>query len=272
MSGVSALIVLTLGLAGDALAACPVEPTALARDLDHASASYLDLDLDGFTGRFDAIRAELDCLTGTLDSAQAAKLHYAFALRAFLDRDQDRMLRAVRGVLAADPTFAPSPEVARPGNGLFIAFELAAHRREPITIPLPEGRWVVDGQVAATEVPIDGNAVVQRVDIEPIATWYVDAPALPAGLAPAQSDPLPSIQARKRRSVPLLLAGLGVGVASGAALGTAAVLKDRYYDEEDPPRNPERVRTWNQVTGVSGWALAAGAAGLGVGAVATWSW
>jgi len=267
-----ALVLLFLAVPVLARAACPLDPSDLKRSLDDAYSKYTDLDFKGFHGAFDGARDDLHCLSGTLDPGQAAKLHFAYALQALLDRDQDKMLRAARAVLADAPKFRPSPDVARPGNGLYIAFEMARQPRESVTAKLPaDGRWVVDGTAGATEVPLDRNTVVQRVDTDPIETFYVDGSKLPPGLAPPAPPPV-SARASKHQSRTLLGVGIGVGLAAGASLGAAAHLKDRYFDTQDPPVDPAGVRTWNHVSGISGWALAVGAAGLGAGAVVAWDW
>lgn len=268
------ILLLAVGIAPvKALAECPLDPADLRRELDAAYADYTDLDFDGFRERFSGVRDEVSCLSGTLDGDGAAQLHFAVALGAFLDRDQDRMLRAVRGVLAADPRFEPSTDVVRPGNGLFVAFELARQPREPVTEPLPEGRYVIDGTPGAETAPTDRNAVVQRVDTEPLRSWYLDTPVLPLGLAPVvEPPPPPSLARRSHGSRVLLATGAGVGIAAGAFLGAAAVLKDRYYDEQDPPNDPGAVKRANLATGITGWSLATGAAGLGAAALITWEW
>lgn len=263
---------LALLLAVPAHAACPADPADLRRTLEEAGAAYLDLDLDGFRSRLERVRDDVPCLETALGPSQAARVHFAYALGAFLDRDQDRMLRAVRGVLAADPAFEPGEDVARPGSDLYVAFQLARRPRDPVVEPLPEGAWVVDGRPGVDDVPLDRNTLVQRVDVQPVRTWYVQEPVLPEGLAPPTPAPvLPQVEVR-RRSRPLLAVGIGAGVVSVAALSGAAVLKDRYYDEEDPPIDPDAVRTWNHVAGIGGWALATGAAGLGLGAVVLGEW
>jgi hypothetical protein len=256
-----------------ALAECPLDPADLRRELDAAYSEYTDLDFDGFRARFTGVREEVSCLSATLDGDEAAQLHFAHALDAFLDRDQDRMLRAIRGVLAADPDYSPSSDVVRPGNGLFVAFELARQPREPVTEPLPAGSYVVDGAPGSEAAPMDRNAVVHRVDTQAVHSWYLDAPVLPLGLAPEVEPLAPAPLARRsRRSRALLGAGAGLGIAAGASLAAAAVLKDRYYDEEDPPGNPEAVKAANLATGITGWTLATGAAGLGAAAMITWEW
>jgi hypothetical protein len=240
--------------------------------LAEATAAYRDLDLDGFRSRLERIRDEVPCLDTAVDRGQAAQVHFAYALGAVLDRDQDRMLRAVRGVLAAEPSFEPDDDIARPGSDLHVAFQLARRPRDPAVEPLPEGAWVVDGEMGATDVPIDRNTLVQRVDVMPVRTWYVEGPTLPEGLAPEVAAPPLEVAPARRRSRPLLAAGVGVGLASAASLASAAVLKDRYYDEENPPENPDQVRSWNHVAGIGGWTLAVGAASLGLGAVVLGEW
>lgn len=158
-----ALVVLA-GLARPAWAACPASPAALRAEMDGAYASYAAFDLSGFSVRAVEVDAELGCLNGALDPETAARAHLVAALRAWVAKDPVQMLSSFRGMLAADPAYTLSPDIAPQGSRVRTVYEEARTAGGGAIRPVAVGPGVVltvDGRRGLDALPADRASVVQ---------------------------------------------------------------------------------------------------------------
>jgi hypothetical protein len=263
-------------LAAAALAACPSSPEALSGELSSAYDAYLAFDTAGFRVLARQAHEDAACLDGVLEPIAASKLHLVEALHAWVDKDGAAMVASFRGLRSADPVYEPPADLAPAGSGLRQGFESAgaAGPGPEEAVEVGDGiRLLVDGRPTA-RLPTQRAALVQveRADA-PLRSWYLRPGAAPDDIIGAvrPSPPAAASTARSgaRKSHPsrtLLISGLAVGVASGAALLAAQGTKDAYASNDDVGEE-EPLFQWNQVLGYGGYGLGVVAVGLGATAV-----
>jgi acyl carrier protein len=84
----------------------------LFADLDAAYAAYTAFDVSGFSAQAAAIDVEVSCLTQAIDAETVARLHLVEGLQAWIQKDPSAMLASFRGLVAVDPSFEPSADIA----------------------------------------------------------------------------------------------------------------------------------------------------------------
>lgn len=244
------LIFVALGSA--LVGAAVTSPPALAQDCaTPSSAAVLALDLGRLERAYDGmdpttvqavardVRGYLPCLAEPVDRALAGRLHRAFGLQAWLDRNTAgvtpaRLFFAAARDVDSDYTFPPDlvgPD--DPEQREYIAFALGAGRREKVTIP-SGWEFRVDGRPDA-ERPLDWPTLVQWLDADGrlVLSRYLlpadptpappgapvakapeppPAPVATAPPAPAPTAPAPPPATVEREPPPFLLVGAAVGV------------------------------------------------------------
>ncbi len=269
------LLALLLAVA-PAHAGCPAAPSQLRADLDAAYASYVTDD-QAWDAHVAEVEGDLGCLTGRVDSATAAQLHLVRALSAFLARDAAQMQRAFAGVLAAEPGFVLSTEVAPAGNDVRKAFEAARSAGPGGSQRVQSGVGVtltVDGRPAA-ELPIERAALAQVTGASgSVQSWYLTGASLPDALVQAVEGPARSASTVKKEGHPsrtLLVSGLAVGLASGASLAVAAMDKGAFV-ASGSQGDADAIYNRNRAFGFTGYGLGIAAVGLGATAVIVGNW
>lgn len=274
-----------------ALAACPASAAQLRADLDLAYSAYASFDMEAFMARAAVVPEETLCLSEVADAHLAAQLHLVIGLQAWVAKDAQAMLAAFRGLRAARPDFVLSPDVAPEGSRVRSVFDAAGepYTAEPrAAAPGAEAWLVVDGREAQRGVPTGRTALVQaRSDTGAARTWYVSGAALPDDLLAAIDANTPVASAREpavspstaaatksKRGHPsrtLLISGLAVAAASGAAIAAAAATQESFWATADESE-ANAYYAQNQVFGYGGYALGAAAVGLGATAVIVGRW
>ncbi len=301
-----ALVVLA-GLAHPAWAACPASPATLRAEMDSAYASYAAFDLAGFSVRAAEVDAELGCLNGALDPETAARAHLVAALRAWVAKDPVQMLSSFRGMVAADPAYTLSPDIAPQGSRVRTVYEEARTAGGGAIRPVAVGPGValtVDGRRGLDALPAERASVVQVAPQGgPVQSWYVTGEVFPsdllatvAGPAPTVAgapaplpatltpDPTPSPETTlptaamtataprtRHPSRSLLVAGAATGIASATSLLLAANARDAYFENDLAADEPGQY-AGNRAFGFVGYGLGVAAVGLGVTAVVVGKW
>lgn len=252
---VLSLLVSLVG-ASPARAACPSTGATLLQTAAQATAGYQARDKAAVQAAAQALQADLLCVVTVLDPDQAAAVHRALALSAFLDGRAEATRLAFRSARLADPTWELPTSLAPEGHPLRAAWQDAGAGAEGGAEPLgqrPDRRTWVDGR-PATERPTD-RPVVLQADLlngtmvgssylpagEALPSWaQVQGVALSTPPTVRRPSPSPSLEpapapredrAARRRGPngPLLIGGLGVGLVSGG-LWAAAVVDGLAYE------------------------------------------
>lgn len=248
-----------------AVAGCPARLVELQAEIDAASAAYVAMDLDRFTGLAEAAREDAACLEEPAPAELARRLHQVLALWAWVRRDPAATTAALRGALAVDPLYDPGDDLAPAGGRLRSLYDAA--RAAAPSAPRPVGVELrVDGR-ASRLLPVDRAALVQ-LEQGGLRSWYLDGSGVPEELEAALA---PAPVRRGHPSRGLLVAGLVTGAVAGGALAWAAVTRADYPEAPDR-ESAEALYRQNQVLGWGGYGLGVVALGLGAGAVVVGRW
>jgi len=227
-------LTLTVLLAGAAHADCPADSGTLLQDVDRAVEAYEDWAWERFESELATVQEDMGCLAEVISASAAARIHLLLALDAGRRQDAHGAETAFRGLLAVDPTFSLSTELAAPGSLLHRAFMAAKAAAPSDTRSMTERACFVDGTPGATEVPTERTAIVQLLEPgEGFSSWCLMGGPFPPSLetellvepatsvASVLSDGESSAtagagQAIGKRRSPLLLAAGGVALAAAA--------------------------------------------------------
>jgi len=271
-----------------AWADCPAELSGLRADLDAAEAAYGDFDFETYSQQVVALLADAACLSELLTPEDAARLHLARALDGWVRRGEvgelafTRIELALRGLMAADPDYAPPDDLMPEGSQLRAIYDAAKSVGAGQSDPLDGEGWLVDGG-AVEGMPLERLSVVQFSGAEGVETWYIEGASVPGELRElmritARSSrsgdeelPTDAIAEAPRTSRALLVSGLAAGALAGAGLGLAAWSHGEYLAESERDE-AEGIYTLNRVSGVGGFAAAGVAGGLVVSAVLVGRW
>jgi hypothetical protein len=224
----------------------PVTPAEVAARTDDAQLAWATLDEDGFIEIVDALPAQIGCLDGVLDPAQAAAAHRMLALRAFLSDDEAATRASVQAATLADPGYRLSDRIAPEGGKLWRLYDEASKQAAPKTraLDLPDGwtTWVDGAQTAdrAQGLP----AVVQIGASADDLRWTglvpydgtLSLPDLgrgPGGATDLDAPPPPSAKARSSNTPLWVAAGTSGAVAAGL-FGASAGLRGSF--DNDPSK------------------------------------
>ncbi len=278
---------LTLGLSV-AEAACPASADAVREGADGAYAAYLDFEVADFSARAQVLRGDVACLTEVVDPATATRIHLVEALAAWLQKDQKHVMASFRGVLAANPGFTLSADVAPTGSQVRSFFDAARAVGGGGWTPVVNAgvSYTVDGRPSAAGIPSERAALVQVRSSTGVRTWYLNGDGLPADLRvaitsdstakaplPAVSQPAvteeePKTGRRRHPSRTLMIEGGVASTASVLLLTTAAVMKSSF-SYSDRPRDAYIA---NHTVGNTGYALGVVGIGLGITGIAIGKW
>jgi len=275
--------------AAPAWADCPSDLAGVRAELDVAEAAYGEFDFETYSLQVVSLIEDAGCLEELLTPEDAARLHLARALDGWVRRaevgDQafTRIELALRGLMAADPDYAPPDDLMPEGSQLRAIYDAAKSVGIGDADPLTGEGWLVDGG-AAEGLPMERLALIQFSGAEGVETWYVEGASIPGELRElmritaratrSDDSELPSedhLSEGPRTSRALLISGLAAGVVAGAGVGLAAWSQGEYLEESDPDE-AEGLYALNRVSGVGGYAAAGVAGGLVVSAVLVGRW
>ena len=164
-------------------AECPLGAQALTSELDASFEAYDAWEWDSFDARTAGLFEALSCLDAAATPEQAERIHLLSALCAAQAKDEDKAADAFEAVLAVNPSYAPSQELAPQGSLLKEAYEHAQQDADTDTTPLPAGEWTLDGAGQAQAIPRGRLSLLQWQDpTGPVRSWYLDTGPLPADL------------------------------------------------------------------------------------------
>ncbi|MFT4976247.1 MAG: hypothetical protein ACI8S6_002143 [Myxococcota bacterium] len=246
--------------------ASPAEVVALAQA---AEAAFVALDPEGFDVAIESLEQRSGCLSAALAPPQAARLHTARALAAFLDEDEVRTIASLQAALGAESALELAEGIDR---GHPIRMEVRLAEKLPRNAPLPlapaEGeRLLIDGHLQDAIV-IEQPAVVQRLR----AGVVLDSALVPmGGPLPAWAPLAPErISPELRRHLVLGGTTLATTAAAMTAWGAAFRSHQQFTDENTSYRQLDQYEA--RAARLSTLAIVAGAAatGSGLALVITW--
>ncbi|MCB9679685.1 MAG: hypothetical protein H6737_31550 [Alphaproteobacteria bacterium] len=194
-------------------------PRELDALLESAERDLGELDSDGFLEQTADLPRVLSCLEDPLTSRQAARVHRAFGLRAFLGRQEAGAREAFAAARHADPDYV-FPFWLVPERHAIRQLYADATPTEAVLPVLP---------ARAGELRFDGAPIDERPQLRPVVVQVLDADGKVAAtgwLRP--TDPLPPYEpthpvlppligpSRTVRTGLLVTAGLSTLVAGGA--------------------------------------------------------
>jgi hypothetical protein len=245
-----------------ARAACPGGPdtASFARNLVEAEGAYSAGDIASFESSFLSAHATLPCMGGVVPRPVAATWHRVAALRALTRDDQAGAVGEFRAVLAIDPQWEISAEIAPPGNPNREAFDAARLAGPGGSLPArarARTSLMVDGE-AATSIPADRPYLLQSVDPDGVVrgTWLQFA----GTRLPAEAE-----QPRSRSALALSAGAAAVGAAG--LYGLAWSLRGDFDDPATDYAALDGLETGTNASVVGAVGLGAVALGLGAAAV-----
>ncbi len=291
-----ALFLTTIALSSIALGAeCEQRSTLsqIAASLNAAESSYTGMDLPGFNETRDRVLGMLECLGEPLNKADAAAFHRVIALDGYLQSKPERTVAAYRTVLALQPGFALSSNIAMPGNPLHERFEEAARLGpgEMTALYPPAGTVLFVDSVMATERPSERPCILQLTAADGTILWtgYLNEGEanpdwttldlqLPEDVGPLSGTKI----VPTGPNVPLLASAGGAALLAGGLYGVAYASSKKYDDPDNPDiETPDdlyalRRKTNAMVYTSAGLGALAVALGVGsfveVGPTVGWTW
>jgi hypothetical protein len=257
-------------LTANAQATCPAGADGPGDHARAALAAYEQLEVERFRALVQRAHDAVPCLEAPIDPDDAAQLHLAMALEAWTERDEERVVEALRGLLSLEPSYQPSVVIAPEGGGLATAFEAARAAGPGSTDPMIGLELWVDGRSAPT-LPRERAALVQWTAtdrLESRYTWPEDPSAELRRASRQVGAPLPSGSHRSRG---LAIAAGATGLVALLAAGQANDAWDAFH-ATDSWDEAQRHYTRNRVFAVGSGITGVGALGLAAGAVVVWEW
>lgn len=265
-----------------AWAACAEATTNadLGAQLDEAMEAYAELDRTRFEAVLRRIKADVECLEEVIERENAAALHRATALSAFLARDEDLAGQRFAAARRIDPQFDFDEAVVPVGNpvrDLYDAFDIGDAPIEPLPEPA-EGEILLDGEPTLDRRPLLPT-VFQRVDPDQVlqVSMLLNPGAAPPAYRALPPEPTATV-GKKGPMVPLLVAAgaLGVG-AIGTSIGAAFSRKGYTRHIDDGPqgdtnaffKTADRKRSTTNALSVTSLGFGVAAVGVGTAGVIT---
>lgn len=267
---------MVIGWLGLAFAACPAPIGAvdLSSEVAAIESAWSTMDAARVYEGEDQLLRDVPCLTEAVPPTAVAAVFRALALTRYVVGDRVSAAGYLRAVRASSPASTLPEALVGPTHPLRALFDAAPAGPGPGTALAPPatGSLQIDGR-RATTVPADRPFLFQHLDPAglPLRSDLLPAGATPSYEAAGPPAALPPEPARTSRI--LLATGVGAAVAGGVALGVASLTRDQYRETPTwEPNRADQLEDTNTALGVTGWALAATGAGLGVAAIARHRW
>jgi hypothetical protein len=253
-----------------AQATCPAGAEGPGEHASAALAAYEQLDVERFRALIRQAHDALACLEAPIDTQDAAQLHLATALEAWTERDEARVVEALRGLLSLEPGYQPSVVIAPDGGGLAAAFDSARAAGPGSTTPMPGLELWVDGR-SSPSLPRDRAALVQWIATERLESRYAWPGQQDPDLRRASRQVTAPLPSGSHRSRGLAIAAGATSLAALLGAGAANDAWDAFY-ATDSWEEAQRHYTRNRVFAVGSSVTAVGAVGLAAGALVVWEW
>lgn len=250
------LLIVSASYAAD----CPATLDDLHQPLERGLEAFENMDADGFEAARLQFEELVQCPDGAVDAMLVRRAHFVMALDAYMAQDSERTKAAFKAVLAVDPTFSLSWDLAPRGNLLRELWDQARKEESgdgaELATPTTGSFWV-DGLPSTTR-PSDRPFVLQWIDehgnvrwsqylpagahlpIEVLAAMHEEDPmevftaAPPPPSKPGPVIPAPDDDASGQAGSVILLASAGgVALASGGLYLASALSKNRWQEAVD---------------------------------------
>ncbi len=261
----------------------PVTTAQLVGALERSEWAYGEADLNGFSDATQQLRYELPCLSEELPRNVAARVHRAFGLRGFVDRDPDVSTRSFAAARSIEPAYGFPTSMVPEGNPVladYNAIPVESGEYRDVLTPA-DGYLVFDGRPGLAR-PVSWPSLVQFVSSEGEVTdtiYLWPDQALPVYEIAAQqpdSDPTGGGSTAggdaKLVSVPLLAVAGGLAAASGALFLASRSVHGTYYDPDTAVDRLDGLRASHNALVWGARGASAGAVVVGAGAFVVVRW
>lgn len=247
----------------------PSTPDEVAAAAQAVEDAFVALDPSAFQAAWSDVTLRSGCISAPLSPDQAAKVHTAGALVAFLDDDEVRTITSFQAALGAAPGLELPADIER-GHPIRMEIRLAEKLPRNLAKPLQPAdgeALLVDGHLSNSFVP-EQPVLIQRLQ----GSQVIDSALVPLGTplpswAPLAPERLPP-EVRRR----VWLGGASL-TSTAAALTTWAVAfrsHQQFLDTETNysllPELEQRANRFSTAAIISG----AAAAGTGLTMVILW--
>ena len=252
----------------------------IGADVVLAIAAFGRADLDAFNQATSDLDTALPCMGETIDAPMAASVHRVEGIRAFVDKDDAKLIAAFGAARAMEPAWEFPSSLVKPGHPLRERYDAALPTEIPIeSVPYVAGGYLtIDGQ-QSWERHTSLATLVQRFDGEGkvLETRYVwpAEPWLTYDVGRPASQRVEWSPQRKR----LFASSLGTGLVAAGMYGLAYTWADKYrssngdVDSNVPHANGDAWRTRTNTLVMASAATGALAIGLGgASVVVTGTW
>jgi hypothetical protein len=242
----------------------------LVAALQRVESAYGALDTTSLFLAFEEVRSSIRCLDAALTEREAARVHRAHAITAFIRGDDTAAGAHMVASGYLEPGYRFPSQVVSEGHRLNRLLQ-AGDGREPPREAVPEakGSLVFDGRVAPSR-PLGVPTVFQWLDEGGVPRYsaylYPNDPLPPYPVVVVETAAEAGDRPRsawKRSPVPWVLGGVGAAATTGLLIG-GGVVKSRFYTL-DPDRYPSPAEYNADLRALkrSNNALVGGAAGAG---------
>lgn len=263
--------------------ACPVPVADIRAGVEEALALYDQFEFDAFQARFDRLVAEVECADAPLSRADVFQIYQLQSLDALVSEGQDRMVAALRAMIAVRPGYTLPEELAAPGSTMAEAYSQAKQAEDASEASLQgEGAWYVDGVMGVNQLPEARVVVIQHIEGDQgLRTWILEGDTPPESLAQylaTGGEPLemPPVGGARQGSSGHLSRTLALSGAASAAVAVAgfAIASSAYKRFPDEPdiATAQSLESLNHGATIAGGVFAVAGGGLLVGAVIKGEW
>ena len=278
------LLTASLGLAAEP--ECPVPLESIRGGIQEALGPDDQFEFDAFQARFDLLVAEIECADAPLSRADVFQVYQLQGLDALVAEGRERMVAALRAMIAVRPDYTLPEELAAPGGTMAEAYAAAKQTQVTSVLPLPgEGAWYVDGVLGVTELPAARVVVIQHLPDSDgmVKTWILDGQSQPESLSAylggRGGEPLvipPATTSTGSGSTGHLSRTLALSGAASAAIAVAGFAVagsayQRFPDEADQAK-AQSLESLNHGGTIAGGVFAVAGGGLLAGAVIKGEW
>ena len=277
-------LILTASLAFAAEPQCPVPLETVRAGIQESLDLYDQFEFDAFQVRFELLMAEIGCAEAPLSRADVFQVYQLQGLDALVAEGRERMVAALRAMIAVRPDYTLPEDLAAPGSTMAEAYAEAKQAEEGEGSELQgDGAWYVDGVMGVTELPAARVVVIQYLsDDEGLKTWIFDGQSTPESLAShlgSGGEPLvlpPETASTGSGSTGHLSRTLALGGAASAAVAIAgfAVAGSAYksFPDEADISKAQSLESLNHGATIAGGVFAVAGGGLLAGAVIRGEW
>jgi hypothetical protein len=279
-------IFLTTSLGFAAEPECPAPLENIRDGIQEAIALYDQFEFDAFQDRFDRLATEIECADGPLSRADVFQVYQLQGLDALVAEGRERMVAALRAMIAVRPDYTLPEELAAPGSTMAEAYAAAKQTQVINGLTLQgAGTWYVDGVLGVTELPAARVVVIQHLPDSDglMKTWILDGQSQPESLAgylgggggellvipPATAGSGSGSTGHLSRT--LALSGAASAAIAVAGFAVAGSAYQRFPDEADQAK-AQSIESLNHGATIGGGVFALAGGGLLAGAVIRGEW